>query len=239
MTANLVVQVCMEPKLVGVALEHDSVTSRLVSAGGGFSVSLLARADRDVVRRFVKPVKDVAAPLTGPSSPCRASPSPRSDRTAAPCWRPPRALSIAASPPRCPSGATPCASARSRRSPASLRRCSAWRTPACTTAAERRRRPRRGPSRTAAARSGRSASGAASPEAADRCAASRSRRPAPHRHRRSWRSPRSPAGPARGSAGARALDRWHAARADRLGPSPEPGHHLLRVEPGHGGQRRG
>ena len=61
MTANLVVQVCMEPKLVGVALEHDSVTAGLVSAGGGFTVSLLARADRDVVRRFVKPVTDVAA----------------------------------------------------------------------------------------------------------------------------------------------------------------------------------
>ena len=59
MTANLVVQVCMEPKLVGVALEHDSVTARLVAAGGGFTVSLLARTDRDVVRRFVKPVKEV------------------------------------------------------------------------------------------------------------------------------------------------------------------------------------
>jgi flavin reductase (DIM6/NTAB) family NADH-FMN oxidoreductase RutF len=59
MTANLVVQVCMEPKLVGVALEHDSVTARLVSAGGGFTISLLSRTDRDVVRRFVKPVKDV------------------------------------------------------------------------------------------------------------------------------------------------------------------------------------
>ena len=30
MTANLVVQVCLEPKLVGVALERDSVTARLV-----------------------------------------------------------------------------------------------------------------------------------------------------------------------------------------------------------------
>jgi flavin reductase (DIM6/NTAB) family NADH-FMN oxidoreductase RutF len=59
MTANLVVQVCMEPKLVGVALEHESVTARLVTAGGGFTVSLLARSDRDVVRRFVKPVKEV------------------------------------------------------------------------------------------------------------------------------------------------------------------------------------
>jgi flavin reductase (DIM6/NTAB) family NADH-FMN oxidoreductase RutF len=59
MTANLVVQVCMEPKLVGVALERESVTARLVAAGGGFTVSLLARTERDVVRRFVKPVKEV------------------------------------------------------------------------------------------------------------------------------------------------------------------------------------
>ena len=59
MTANLVVQVCMEPKLVGVALEHESVTAGLVTAGGGFTVSLLARSDRDVVRRFVKPVTDI------------------------------------------------------------------------------------------------------------------------------------------------------------------------------------
>ena len=58
MTANLVVQVCMEPKLVGVALEHDSVTAGLVEAGGGFTVSMLARTERDVVRRFVKPVAD-------------------------------------------------------------------------------------------------------------------------------------------------------------------------------------
>jgi flavin reductase (DIM6/NTAB) family NADH-FMN oxidoreductase RutF len=59
MTANLVVQVCVEPKLVGVALEHDSLTARLVRAGGAFTVSLLSRDDRDAVRRFVKPVVDV------------------------------------------------------------------------------------------------------------------------------------------------------------------------------------
>jgi flavin reductase (DIM6/NTAB) family NADH-FMN oxidoreductase RutF len=59
MTANLVVQVCMEPKLVGVALEHESVTARLVTAGEGFTISLLARTERDVVRRFVKPVQEV------------------------------------------------------------------------------------------------------------------------------------------------------------------------------------
>ena len=65
MTANLVVQVCMEPKLVGVALERESVTAGLVTAGGGFTVSLLARSDRDVVRRFVKPVTDVGALTRG------------------------------------------------------------------------------------------------------------------------------------------------------------------------------
>ena len=59
MTANLVVQVCLEPKLVGVALEGESVTARLVTAGAGFTISLLARTERDVVRRFVKPVHEV------------------------------------------------------------------------------------------------------------------------------------------------------------------------------------
>jgi len=58
MTANLVVQVCVEPKLVAVALERDSVTKRLVAAAGAFTVSLLRRTDRDVVRRFVKPVTE-------------------------------------------------------------------------------------------------------------------------------------------------------------------------------------
>ncbi len=59
MTASLVVQVCMEPKLVGVALERDSVTARLVSGGEAFTISLLSRRERDLVRRFVKPVTDV------------------------------------------------------------------------------------------------------------------------------------------------------------------------------------
>jgi flavin reductase (DIM6/NTAB) family NADH-FMN oxidoreductase RutF len=59
MTANLVVQVCLEPKLVAVALERESVTAGLVTRGNAFSLSLLHRTDRDVVRRFVKPVTDV------------------------------------------------------------------------------------------------------------------------------------------------------------------------------------
>jgi len=56
MTANLVVQVATEPKLVAVAIDASSVTVGLVRRGGCFSVSLLAREDRALVRRFVKPV---------------------------------------------------------------------------------------------------------------------------------------------------------------------------------------
>jgi flavin reductase (DIM6/NTAB) family NADH-FMN oxidoreductase RutF len=59
MTANLVVQVCIEPKLVAVALERDALTMRLVREGGAFSVSLLPRTERAVVRHFVKPVVEV------------------------------------------------------------------------------------------------------------------------------------------------------------------------------------
>ena len=58
MTANLAFQVAVEPKLVGVAVDAASVTHELVAAGGGFSLSLLAREDRAVVRRFVKPVSE-------------------------------------------------------------------------------------------------------------------------------------------------------------------------------------
>src|SRR5580693_2837647 len=65
MTANLVVQVCLEPKLVAVAMEAGSVTAELTARGGAFTVSLLARHDKDVVRRFVKPVQDVGRDATG------------------------------------------------------------------------------------------------------------------------------------------------------------------------------
>jgi flavin reductase (DIM6/NTAB) family NADH-FMN oxidoreductase RutF len=60
MTANLVTQVCLEPKLVAAAVEAESVTADLIARSGAFTVSLLDRADKAVVRRFVKPVRDVA-----------------------------------------------------------------------------------------------------------------------------------------------------------------------------------
>ncbi len=65
MTANLVVQVSVEPKLVAVAVDTAAVTAGLIEDGGAFSVNLLARQDRTVVRRFVKPVTDVALDASG------------------------------------------------------------------------------------------------------------------------------------------------------------------------------
>ena len=65
MTANLVVQVCLEPKLVAVAIEAESVTAGLVDRSGAFTVCLLSRQDKDVVRRFVKPVHEVVRSAEG------------------------------------------------------------------------------------------------------------------------------------------------------------------------------
>jgi flavin reductase (DIM6/NTAB) family NADH-FMN oxidoreductase RutF len=65
MTANWVMQVATDPVLVAVAVEHDAVTAALVADGGAFAVSILDRADRSVVRRFVKPVTDVARDQSG------------------------------------------------------------------------------------------------------------------------------------------------------------------------------
>ncbi len=65
MTANWVMQVATTPKLVAASVERGSVTGALIAEGGGFSVSLLSRADRAVVRRFVKPVQEVVVDPSG------------------------------------------------------------------------------------------------------------------------------------------------------------------------------
>jgi flavin reductase (DIM6/NTAB) family NADH-FMN oxidoreductase RutF len=65
MTCNWVMQVATSPKLVAMAVESGSVTRRLVESGGTFAVSMLARSERGLVRRFVKPVRDVALDDTG------------------------------------------------------------------------------------------------------------------------------------------------------------------------------
>ena len=55
MTVNWATQISTDPKLVAVSVEVGAVTHRLIDDGGVFALSLLERADRSVVRRFVKP----------------------------------------------------------------------------------------------------------------------------------------------------------------------------------------
>jgi flavin reductase (DIM6/NTAB) family NADH-FMN oxidoreductase RutF len=58
MTISWVVQVAVDPKLIGVGVQRDAVTHELLKEGRVFALSLLRRDDRAVVRKFVKPVAD-------------------------------------------------------------------------------------------------------------------------------------------------------------------------------------
>jgi flavin reductase (DIM6/NTAB) family NADH-FMN oxidoreductase RutF len=60
MTLNWATQVALQPKLVGVSVEREALSHRLVGEGGVFSLSLIRRDERAVVRRFVKPAADDA-----------------------------------------------------------------------------------------------------------------------------------------------------------------------------------
>jgi flavin reductase (DIM6/NTAB) family NADH-FMN oxidoreductase RutF len=65
MTCNWVMQVATAPKLVAVAVEQGSVTRGLIEQGGSFSVSVLPRSARALVRRFVKPTELVELDAAG------------------------------------------------------------------------------------------------------------------------------------------------------------------------------
>ena len=56
MTANWVTQVSFDPKLVAVSVEKAALTHELVHGGRAFSVNVVDRDDRAVVRKFTKPV---------------------------------------------------------------------------------------------------------------------------------------------------------------------------------------
>ena len=62
MTLNWAVQVATAPKLVAVSVEAKAVTHTLVQEGATFALSLLAREERAVVRKFVKPLDDDGDP---------------------------------------------------------------------------------------------------------------------------------------------------------------------------------
>jgi flavin reductase (DIM6/NTAB) family NADH-FMN oxidoreductase RutF len=62
MTLNWASQVASDPKLVAVSVEVGAVTHALVEASGVFSLNILDRKDRAVVRKFVKPLDDDGDP---------------------------------------------------------------------------------------------------------------------------------------------------------------------------------
>ena len=62
MTANWVSQVSSDPKLVAVGVEKGALTHELIAEGKVFSLNIVDREDRAIVRKFTKPVEvDVEA----------------------------------------------------------------------------------------------------------------------------------------------------------------------------------
>lgn len=60
MTQSLVVQACVSPCMVAMAVESSSRTMELLDASKVAALSVLHRDQRELVRRFVKPQLDVA-----------------------------------------------------------------------------------------------------------------------------------------------------------------------------------
>ena len=62
MTANWVSQVSFDPKLVAVSVDQHAFTHELIRAGNVFTVCTIDREQREIVRKFTKPVVvDLAA----------------------------------------------------------------------------------------------------------------------------------------------------------------------------------
>lgn len=62
MTLNWATQVSFDPKWIGIGVERDALTHELIDASGVFSLCVIDRADRAIVRKFTKPVEvDLAA----------------------------------------------------------------------------------------------------------------------------------------------------------------------------------
>ncbi len=64
MTLNWATQVSSAPKLLGVGVEKEAFTHELIDAGGAFSVCVISREDRAIVRKFTKPVDVDATAMT-------------------------------------------------------------------------------------------------------------------------------------------------------------------------------
>jgi flavin reductase (DIM6/NTAB) family NADH-FMN oxidoreductase RutF len=57
MTANWVTQLSFDPKVVGVSVEKPAFTHELIATGRVFTVNIIDREDRAIVRKFTKPVE--------------------------------------------------------------------------------------------------------------------------------------------------------------------------------------
>ncbi len=57
MTLNWATQVSFDPKLIAVSVEKEAFTHELLAEGGVFSLNLVDREDRAIVRKFTKPVE--------------------------------------------------------------------------------------------------------------------------------------------------------------------------------------
>jgi flavin reductase (DIM6/NTAB) family NADH-FMN oxidoreductase RutF len=56
MTLNWATQVSFEPKLLAISVEKPALTHELIEAGRVFSLCVISREDRAIVRKFTKPV---------------------------------------------------------------------------------------------------------------------------------------------------------------------------------------
>jgi flavin reductase (DIM6/NTAB) family NADH-FMN oxidoreductase RutF len=56
MTLNWATQISFDPKWMAIAVEQTAFTHELIEAGGVFSLCLIDREDRAIVRKFTKPV---------------------------------------------------------------------------------------------------------------------------------------------------------------------------------------
>src|SRR5262249_51332930 len=56
MTLNWATQVSFDPKWLGISVEREAVTHELIAASGVYSLCIIDREDRAIVRKFTKPV---------------------------------------------------------------------------------------------------------------------------------------------------------------------------------------
>lgn len=65
MTASWITQLSMEPVLIGVGIDNEAVTHRLIAEGGSFTVNLWSSDDTRVFVKFSKPATDDGNALNG------------------------------------------------------------------------------------------------------------------------------------------------------------------------------